>query len=139
MCAQDAHAGLAYNDFSKSMTMQHILKEKGGTVLFGGSQQWGHVLKQNIHFEGSSSFIFFVSSLVLSFSWLWEANLPIVEAWIPKTLWCNDLYYQFNVISILLLPFYIYCFVYGLITHLHVCYRILIIEKCFYSRKGTYR
>ena len=59
-------------------------------------------------------------------------NYLLLGAWIPNTLWCNALYYPFNVISILLFSFLVYCFVYSLIIHLHVCYRVLITEKCFY-------
>ena len=38
------------------------------------------------------------------------------------------------LISVLLIPSYVYCLVYGLTTHIHICYMILIIRKYFYNK-----
>ena len=82
----------------------------------------GHVLKQKYPLWEFFLFHFLCSIFLF---WVSRDNerltYPLLGAWIPKTLWCDNLYYLFNVISVLLLPFYLYCLVCGLIIHLHVC------------------
>ena len=94
----------------------------------------GHALKQK--YPPRSSFLSFLCFILL----FWVSHdyerltYPLLGAWVPKTLWCNKFYCPFNVIPILLFLFSVYWFVYGLITHIHLCYRILIIGKYFYPK-----
>ena len=64
---------------------------------------------------------------------------PLLEVWIPK-LYDGVIFtiHLMLIILVLLFSFYVYCFNYGLITHIHVCYRILITGKCFHKElEGT--
>ena len=124
--------------FLKSMAMQRFERYKDCNVLFGRSS-WRRCFEAKTSIFGSSiSSIFFHFACSIFLFWAFHDNerltYSLLGAWIPKTLWYNDVYYPFNVISILLILFYVYCFVYSSITHLHVCYRVLIIEKCFYPK-----